>query len=97
MWHPGGRPSCWCRDRRARRDTRGGVAPVGCDFIAAQEAVAIRVSRPGCPSRKIFSVAAVGVSVCAPGQGCPPDLLVRNAAGWLAAFSDRSDTFVAVS
>ncbi|MQM21714.1 hypothetical protein Taro_054759 [Colocasia esculenta] len=44
MWHPGGRPSCWCRNRRARRDTRGGVAPVGHDLIAAQEVVAIRFS-----------------------------------------------------
>ncbi|MQL87996.1 hypothetical protein Taro_020542 [Colocasia esculenta] len=35
------------------------------------------------------SVAAVGVSACAPGQSCPSDLLVGNAAGWLAAFSDR--------
>ncbi|MQM02179.1 hypothetical protein Taro_034942 [Colocasia esculenta] len=150
MWHPGGRPSYWCRDHRARRDTRGGVAPVGRGLIVAHEAVAIRVSRPGCPLRQgscrdawpccdrvvvtwftaatralsrsasptrlaccgfptrrdeiamglegatrsglpqVFSVVAVGVSACAPGQGCPPDLLVRNAAGWLAAFSDRS-------
>ncbi|MQM05153.1 hypothetical protein Taro_037956 [Colocasia esculenta] len=44
MWHPSGRPSCWCRDYRARRDTRGGVAPVGRDLIVTQEAIAIRVS-----------------------------------------------------
>ncbi|MQM09504.1 hypothetical protein Taro_042376 [Colocasia esculenta] len=52
MWHPCGQTSYWCRDCRAHRDTRGGVAPVGRDLIAAHEAVAIRVSRPGCPSRQ---------------------------------------------
>ncbi|MQM20914.1 hypothetical protein Taro_053944, partial [Colocasia esculenta] len=36
------------------------------------------------------SVVPVGVSACAPGLACPWDLLVENAAGYLAAFSDRS-------
>ncbi|MQM22731.1 hypothetical protein Taro_055788, partial [Colocasia esculenta] len=64
------------------RDIREGVAPVGCDLLAAWMAVVIRiVSRPSCPSRQGgrdktwsasgVSVATVGVSACAPGQDVP--------------------------
>ncbi|MQL91653.1 hypothetical protein Taro_024268 [Colocasia esculenta] len=44
MEHPVGLPLYWCRDRRARRDTRRGVGPVGRDLIAMRLPVPIRVA-----------------------------------------------------
>ncbi|MQL89392.1 hypothetical protein Taro_021960 [Colocasia esculenta] len=62
MWHPSGRLSCWCRDSRARRNTRGGVALVGRDLIAAHEAVAIRFSVVSVTRSLVPSVVALGCS-----------------------------------
>ncbi|MQL71044.1 hypothetical protein Taro_003380 [Colocasia esculenta] len=42
MEHPVGLPLYWCRDRRARRDTRRGVGPVGRDLIVTRLVVATR-------------------------------------------------------
>ncbi|MQM13534.1 hypothetical protein Taro_046460, partial [Colocasia esculenta] len=59
-----------CRDHRARLNTRGGVAPVEHDLIAAQEAVAIRccdrAARRDKKSGGFYSVCGVPVSQAVP-------------------------------